>query len=71
MERNKWYVINTTNEKHMVVWRVRNEEAKIVCEAYIIRNDLEFELEVESIYEISGLTDSKLIGMTEFILACN
>ena len=45
MERNKWYVVNTRNDKHMVVWCVRNEEeAKIVCEAYIIRNNLKFEL---------------------------
>lgn len=56
----------------MIVWNVENEEeAIIICKAYIIRNNLDFDLEVKSIVEIKNMTDDKLYGITDIILTCN
>ena len=43
----------------------------IVAKACIIRKNFDFELEIESIAEIDGLTDSKMIGYDDAILANN
>lgn len=56
----------------MVVWCVKNEEeAIIVAKACIIRKNFDFKLDIESIVEINGLTDSKMIGYDDAILANN
>lgn len=45
MDRNKWYWLKLTNGKHMVVWRVKDEEeAIIIAKSHIIRHDLDMEL---------------------------
>lgn len=72
VDRNKWFLIKLKNGKSMVVWRVKDEEeAIIVAKACIIRKNFDFELDIESIVEINGLTDSKMIGYDDAILANN
>ncbi len=72
MDRHKWFLLKLKNGKSMVVWHVKDEEeAMIVAKACIIRKNFDFELEIESIVEIYGLTDSKMIGYDDAILANN
>ena len=72
MDRHKWFLIKLKSGKSMVVWRVKDEEeAIIVAKACIIRKNFDFELDIESIVEINGLTDSKMIGYDDAILANN
>lgn len=72
VDRHKWFLIKLKNGKSMVVWCVKNEEeAIIVAKACIIRKNFDFELDIESIVEINGLTDSKMIGYDDAILANN
>lgn len=71
MERNKWFLMQLKSGKYMVAWNVKDEnEAIIIGKSYIIRKNIDFDFELESIVEIQGLTDSKLIGI-EPILANN
>lgn len=72
MDRHKWFLLKLKNGKSMVVWKVKDEEeAIIVAKACIIRKNFDFELDIESIVEINGLTDSKMIGYDDVILANN
>lgn len=72
MNRFKWYLIKLTNGKHMVVWCVKDEEeAIIIAKSCIIRRDLDFDFELESIVEIKGWHDSKLVGIKDIIDANN
>lgn len=72
VDRHKWFLIKLKNGKSMVVWCVKDEEeAIIVAKACIIRKNFDFELDIESIVEINGLTDSKMIGYDDAILANN
>lgn len=72
VDRHKWFLLKLKNGKSMVVWHVKDEEeAIIVAKACIIRKNFDFELEIESIVEIDGLTDSKMIGYDDAILANN
>ncbi len=72
VDRHKWFLLKLKNGKSMVVWCVKDEEeAIIVAKACIIRKNFDFELDIESIIEIDGLTDSKMIGYDDAILANN